>query len=536
MRSSLSDSLPGVKARALSAALLLGGRALAQEPPPPPVAGSQRMPESVILPSPKAREPLPEGDAIKVRVNGEYELRQSFLTALPLPPSEPGGPAHLDQSSRLFHWLRLRPLLLLGNHFEVRAEADVPRGMIYGGEPEAVPDSGTDFDRQQPVRLQARMLRLTVRSEIGEVSVGHTTTHLGLGLLDNDGDRTRWFGVPYRAASYERVALTSGSADSQLRVGAAGDLAFEQGRLALLDGDRLWRVALSARYAPTSRFHVALMTRYESLSERADLGGAQLVVFDASGGVRVPIPGRAGELFGEFEAAYQVGDVSEPTAFAARGGERVVTALAAAAKLGLALESTQAFRRFARLVIALEWGMASGDPDPTDGELHRFTMNENHGVGLLLFSELLRFKTSRAQALLTRADAPSGQARLFGLATRGGVAGASYLSPVLLFRPLADLTLKLGGVVASTTTNLVDPWRLAASGTRQNFDGGSPLGRSLGSEIDMGAELVVPMEPPMQLRLSVEGALAFPGSAFDDAEGRGLGTQAITTAGLGLTF
>lgn len=536
MKNSLSDSLRGVKARVLSAALLVGGRVFAQEPPPPPVAGSQRLPESVILPSPKAREPLAESDVIKARINGEYELRQTFLTALPLPPSEAGAPAHLDQSSRLFHWLRLRPLLLLGSHFEVRGEADVPHGMIYGGEPEAVPDSGTDFDRQQPVRVQARMLRLTARSELGEVSLGHTTTHLGLGLLDNDGDRPRWFGVPYRAASYERVSLMSGNATSQLRVGAAGDLAFEQGRLALLDGDRLWRVALSARYAPTSRFHVALMTRYESLSEREGLGGARLFVFDVSGGVRTPIPGKAGELFGELEAVYQVGDVSEPTAFAARGGERVVTALAAAGRLGLALERTQGFRRFARLVIALEWGMASGDPDPTDEELHRFTMNENHGVGLLLFSELLRFKTSRAQALLARTDAPSGQARLFGLATRGGVAGASYLSPVLLFRPLADLTLKLGGVVASTTTNLVDPWRLASNGTRQNFDGGSPLGRSLGSEVDVGAELVVPLEPPMQLRLSVEGALAFPGSAFDDAEGRGLGTQAISTAGLGLTF
>jgi hypothetical protein len=241
-------------------------------------------------------------------------------------------------------------------------------------------------------------------------------------------------------------------------------------------------------------------------------------------------------LFGELEAVYRVGDVSEPTPFAAPGGQRVVTALAAAGRLGVALETTQAFRRFARLVVALEWGIASGDPDPTDDQLERFTMNENHGVGLLLFSELLRFKTSRAQALLARTDAPSGQARLFGLATRGGVAGASYLSPLLLVRPLADLTLKLGGVVATTTTNVVDPWRLASSGTRQNFDGGSPLGRSLGSEIDLGAELAVPLEPPMQLRLSVEGALAFPGSAFDDAEGRDLGTQAITTAGLGLTF
>ena len=248
------------------------------------------------------------------------------------------------------------------------------------------------------------------------------------------------------------------------------------------------------------------------------------------------MPGRAGELFGEYEAIYAVGDVSEPTALAGRGGDRAVVGLAAATRVGLALERTENYRRFAHLVASLEWGMASGDADPTDDELHRFVINGNHGVGLLLFSELMRFKTSRAQALLEGVDPAAGRARVFGLATRGGVAGATYLNPVLLLRPTPDLTLKLGGVVASTTTNVVDPSRLARSGARENFDGGSPLGRSLGSELDVGGELSVPLDPPMQLRLSIEAAVAFPGSAFDDAEGHGLGTQAISTAGLGLTF
>lgn len=536
MKSWLSDSLRGVKAGALSAALLLGGVAHAEQPPPPPAAAAQRAPAVEALRSTHAREPEPEPDAIKARIDGEYELRQSILTALPLEPSAPEAPAHLDQTSRLFHWLRLRPLLLFGSHFEVRGEADLPRGMIYGREPDAIPDSGTEFDRQQPMRVQARMLRFTARSRLGEVTLGHTTTEVGMGLLDHAGDQPRFFGVPVRPATYERVALWSGGPDSQVRVGAAGDLAFEQGRLSLWDGDRLWRVALSARYAPTPRFQLDLLTRYESLSARGDRAGAQLFVFDLSGRVRAPLPGRAGELFGEYEAVYQVGDVAEPTALASSGADRVVAALAAAARLGVALERTLEFRRYAHVVVSLEWGMASSDPDPTDDELNRFTMNPNHAPGLLLFGELLRFKSSRAQALLAREDARAGQARVFGLATRGGVAGASYLNPVLLVRPLPDLTLKVGGLVATSTTNLVDPSRLARTGERQNYDGGSPLGRSLGSELDLGAELVVPLEPPMELRLSIEGGVAFPGSAFDDAAGNGLGTQAISTAGLGLTF
>jgi hypothetical protein len=533
MTSCLSDSLPGVTARAALLLLLATAAAQAAEPPPPPAA-TRELPESVALPTTRVREPLPEPGAVKIRIDGEYEARQSFLTPLPL-ESVDGSPASLGQTSRLFHWLRLRGLGLFGAHWELRGEADLPRGMVYGKEPEAVPDNGTDFDRQQPVQLHARMLRLRLHGRLGEVSLGHTTTQLGMGLVDADGDQPRWFGTPDKPATYERLQLLSGSADSVLRIGASADVLFDDGRLSLNQDDRLLRVGLSARYAPSHRTHVELLGRYESLDKRAARGGAQLLLLDLSGGFRSPLAGRSGELFGEYEAAYRVGGVSEPTAFGAATEEQALASLALAARAGIALERVEGYRRFAHLVASLEWGTASGDADPTDDELHRFVMNPNHGVGLLLFSEILRFKTSRAQALLESANA-GGSARIEGLATRGGIAGATYLNPVLLVRPMPDLALKAGAVVASATTSVVDPGALAAHGARQNFDGGSPFGRSLGAEVDVGAELTVPLDAPMLLRLSVEGGMAFPGSAFADANGRGLGRQALTTAGLGLTF
>lgn len=533
MKSFLSDSLPSVTARAILALWLTSAAALAAEPPPPPAA-SHALPESVALPSTRVRDPMAEPGAIKVRIDGEYEARQSFLTPLPLTPIDASS-ASLDQTSRLFHWLRLRGLALFGTHWEVRGEADVPRGMLYGQEPEAVPDNGTDFDRQQPIRVQPRMLRLTLRGRVGEVSLGHTTTQLGMGLVDADGDQPRWFGTPDRPATYERLQLLSGSADSTLRIGASGDVLFDDGRLALADGDHALRVGLNARFAPNRRVHSELLARYEALGERATLGGAQLFLLDLSGGFRSPIAGREGELFAEYEAAYRVGSASEVTAFGT-GPEQTLAALAFAARAGVSLERVQDFRRFAHLVASVEWGIASGDADPTDDELHRFVMNPNHGVGLLLFSEILRFKTSRAQALLERAGGSPGRARIQGLASRGGVAGASYLNPVLLVRPTPDLALKVGAVVASATTGVVDPSAVAAQTGRRNFDGGAARGRALGTELDLGGELTIPLDAPMLLRLSVEGALAFPGSAFADADGQTLGMQAITTFGLGLTF
>jgi hypothetical protein len=530
MKRFLSDRLGHLKGRA-ALLLLLAAPARAEEPPPPPAAIDHRPPPSVVLPSVKASEPAPEHDAIKIRIDGEYEARQSFLTNLPLVPVGDAPPA-LEQTSRLYHWLRLRGLALFGEHVEVRGEVDVPRGMIYGVEPEAVPDSGTDYERLQPVRVHGRMLRATARGSLGEVTLGHTTTQWGVGLLDSDGDQPRFFGAPERPATFERLSIQSGSAASPLRVGVAGDLLFDDGRLSLPNGDQLYRLGLSAQYSPSRLVSLGLLTRYQSLRARDGLGGSQLFDVDLAGTVRQRLRGRSAELFCDYEAVYRVGSVDESTAFAT-GEEQTLVALSFAARAGVALERATESKRYAHLVASVEWGMASGDADPTDDELHRFVMNPNHGVGLILFGEILRFKASRAQAILQSAR---GAARVEGLATRGGVAGATYLNPVLLVRPQPDLTLKLGGVVATATTNVVDPGALASLGVRSNFDGGSPRGRNLGSELDVGGELTVRLEPPMQLRLSIEGAVAFPGSAFDDERGRALGVQALTTVGLGLTF
>lgn len=535
MTRSLSDSLTPVFARVGLTALLVCASANAAEPPPPPAPSSDQ-PETPVLPSTHAREPEPEADAIKVRLNGEYEARQSFLTPLPLTPIA-GGPAELGQTSRLFHWLRLRGLALWGRSWELRAAADLPRGMIYGQTPAAVPDNGTDFDRPQPVRFHGRQLRITLRGRLGEVTLGHTTTQFGMGLVDADGDQPRFFGTPDRPATYERVELQSGTSASSLRVGVSSDILFDDGRLSLANGDRLLRVALSAMVAPSRHAHLSWLARYEGLLSRNGSGGARSFLLDANGSLKSPLRGRPGALFVEYEGAYRIGDVSEPTAFGALGADQTLASLALAVRAGVTLEAEQDFRRFVRLSASLEWGTASGDADPTDEELHRFVMNPNHGVGMILFSEILRYKTSRADALLATRAPLSAAARVERLPTRGGIAGASYLNPVLLVRPTPDLALKLGAVVASATTAVVDPASLSADDhQRRNFDGGSPRGRSLGTELDFGAELTLPLEAPTLLRLSIEGGLAFPGSAFDAGAGRRLGTQSLTTAGLGITF
>ena len=104
---------------------------------------------------------------------------------------------------------------------------------------------------------------------------------------------------------------------------------------------------------------------------------------------------------------------------------------------------------FGKLVALVEGGYASGDANPYDGTIKRFTFDPNHQVGLLMFPYVLHFHTARGA---TNAQDPGLLARpLPGsrfLASKGGVFGASYLNPVVVFRPRGDLDLKAGAVIA----------------------------------------------------------------------------------------
>ncbi len=83
-----------------------------------------------------------------------------------------------------------------------------------------------------------------------------------------------------------------------------------------------------------------------------------------------------------------------------RGRRRRHRGLGAALRLGAAFAGTSDGKRFGRWgPEALEWGYASGDDSPGEGRDTEFAFELHHRVGLLLFGEVLRWKTARAAEL-----------------------------------------------------------------------------------------------------------------------------------------
>jgi hypothetical protein len=185
----------------------------------------------------------------------------------------------------------------------------------------------------------------------------------------------------------------------------------------------------------------------------------------------------------------------------------------------------------------LEWGYSSGDANPSDGVDRRFAANPSRRVGLILFDEVLRWKTARAATTL---DEPRIGMRPIAaggsLSTAGGVTGVNYLSLSWLYRPMPNLDLRAAAMIAQASTDLVDPARLVTSGRWTNFDGGTPTHRDLGVELDAGTEYLHPLANGLSLSLGAEGALLFPGRALADASEHTIGTQALLRGRFGFYF
>jgi hypothetical protein len=160
-------------------------------------------------------------------------------------------------------------------------------------------------------------------------------------------------------------------------------------------------------------------------------------------------------------------------------------------------------------------------------------------VGLLLFDEVMRFQTARAASaaqdpLLANATRPTPGTDL--LASNGGVYGAEYVNPTVIVRPRRWLDLKGGMVIAQSTADVVDPYRLALSGKYVNYRGGDPKSHDLGVELDAGVEARFPLDYGMKITLGAQGGVLFPGAALANAAGDRMKVPWIVVGRVGFLF
>lgn len=172
----------------------------------------------------------------------------------------------------------------------------------------------------------------------------------------------------------------------------------------------------------------------------------------------------------------------------------------------------------------LETDYASGDSDPqVRTPLTQFRFAEDANVGLLLFEHVLAYQSGRAAAagtaVLKDLNAPSYP--LEEVATHGSFTNAFAIFPQFDLHPIENLLLRGGVLMAWAPAKVIDPIisLQKKDGVRidddlVNFAGGKP-GNYYGTELDARVQYRF-MD---HFAADLEGAVLFPGSALEDANG-----------------
>lgn len=525
----------------------------APEPPPTPASAS-RLERTDRLELPMGRlEHEADPERLSLSMHGEFQLRYRAARDLKLaPPLTDPAADSLGQQHYLYDWLRLRPELHYRDQLKLVGQFDVPRGIVLGDTTQwvsAARDPGDELQwSTEAVGARFRYLYLQYTTPIGLFRVGQQGSHWALGLLANDGDHPTLFGDVRRGSLVERVLFATKplGRDEPLRLAIAGDLVFEDSRARLADGDRALQV-IGAALWETSAASLGVYGGYrhqrsdaESVDELTRFAESlEVGVVSVSGRFATDAPTADVTLFGQFEGAFIGGSTDYVRNIdQTRAGEREsIQAFGGALRLGALHETGPTDERWGDVVVAVELGYASGDADPGDGVTRRFTFDQNHNVGLVLFDHVLAWKTARAATIaadpsVIHRAAPG----LQFVPSEGGVFGAAYLYPTVVVRPVSWVDLKAGMVLAQTTADLVDPFHYGALGDYANYDGGDERKHDLGVEFDLGADLRLEASPGAWFAFGVEGGLLIPGGAFDDALGRSFPLQYLLNTKLGLLF
>jgi hypothetical protein len=507
--------------------------------------------DELVLDAGRLPDAKPDPDGINFSFHGEYQLRFRAASDLPMTPLI-GRPAdesaELGQRYSLHHWLRFRPRFLYKEAIAIVGEVDFPRGMIAGDTTQDVSAARDDLAEARWYEGTFRQLYLQYTMPIGLVRLGHQTSHWGMGLVANDGDHPSLFGDYRRGAIVERFLFATKplGKDGPLTVALAGDIVADDARARLVEGDRAYQgVAVVRLGNDVGDIGVYGVVRHQ---ERDDSAVNELTPFtesltvgvvDLAGKLRVPIPSASAFAFADVEAAVIFGDTTmiRNIELTRAGETESVRSFGGAGRIGMVHVCQEDEEPFGDVVVSVEWGYASGDADPYDGVTKRFTIDQNHNVGLVLFDQVLAWKTARAATIAFDESIVNRVAPGVDLVpSEGGIFGAQYLNPTVVVRPRSWLDLKGGLVIAQTTADFVDPVGTTVTGSYVNYDRGDENGHDLGVELDAGSDARIHIGHYAVVHVGIEGGVLFPGNAFEDASGTRLSNQYLLNAKAGLDY
>lgn len=362
-----------------------------------------------------------------------------------------------------------------------------------------------------------------VVTPIGLFRIGRQATATGNALQANDGDgRRNRFGFARTGNFTDRVLFATKPLEG-LKPPSQRDRSEQRGVFLILAYDRLvtddpqlfgddvqQTVAALRWVVPEREQDVALMHAHRWDSQYA-------TKIDS---LMVRAWSRVGPIFAGLEAAANVGSTREvAAAYQAITNDPVVDQPIRQFGLRSAV-------RWDQRLFSLYWetDYASGQKDPQAREpLRQFIFAEDSNVGLLMFKHALAFQSARAAAAGTETLRRLG-ATVFpteSISTRGSFTNALAIFPQVDVRPHKQLLLRAGVLMAWAAAPVVDP--VASLQNRKgvdisndlvNFVGGKP-GSHYGTEIDGRIQ----WRHEDHFTFDLEGAILFPGDAFQDANG-----------------
>jgi hypothetical protein len=430
-------------------------------------------------------------------------------------------------------WLASR--LIVGVEGELSArvttalELEALNGLVAGDTTALGTARGEDsfavarHDRGDLAVVLPRKAKLQLGGSGGSLLLGFDTFGWGSGILSNDGRGDPLFGDAWRGNVVGRLGgvLTpfrtqEGSRLRGLALIAAGDLVVRDDNAELYEGDRAVQAVGGALWRG-QRGQLGLLASYRHQRDREDPhrpgedpSVTRVVPIDASFRYTPALERDALALLIEGELATIHGHTTRPY-----GAET--------AEDGAAVHSLGALLRGrldhdpSGLSAIVEGGYASGDNDSADDVARGFRFHSDHGVGIVLFEQVMPMLSARA---VDRASDPAllavpPSATRFAI-SQGEVSNAIYAFPAVTWRPVAPVELRAGWVRAHSAGDLIDVYNTARmGGYNTGYGGVTPTSRHMGDELDLGLRSQLGLGDDLSLDIGAEAGVFLPGAAFE---------------------
>lgn len=360
-------------------------------------------------------------------------------------------------------------------------------------------------------------------TSVGRLVIGQQSFNWGLGLLANDGVGDPEFGDAYQGSLVERIALFSRpwasrinapAAIRNMALFAAVDMPFRDDNASLIDGDLAlaWVAGLRTK---TERTEFGFFLSQRKQWDRDDPGhpgspGVHVGIVDMYGRFFLTDPHAVESIQFETEMAFIGGNTTRPYLEQSYKDGATVTSFGGVWRLRYDNDETHTTTK-------VEVGYASGDQDAQDARFHQFAFNTDYNVGLFLFDQYLPMLTARSVDRLTdpglTATPPAGARHLIN---QGAVSNAVYFHPTIRWRPIPQLDLRAGWLVAWADTDVIDPYNTAKNGGyNKTYGNRTPNSRGLGQEVDASVRYQFKLGKRGQLSIGAEGGVFFPENAFE---------------------